>query len=143
MAGNKTAQQIAQSWSASMGSQQTQQNYIQGVQNCPVNPMQLAAQASDRYAAGVQNAVNSGKYQQALNNTPVQTWKTNATSKASRLSGGATAAQAKYASAMQKWAPVYAEASQAAKAVQGSGFAAAQQKWAAAVQVLMNAAGKQ
>ncbi len=72
-----------------------------GIQSVTVAPGQLAAAASDRYLAGVQQNVQ--KFAQRSAAVPLQTWKDISVSKGqSRLAGGAQAGLAKYQAAIEK-----------------------------------------
>lgn len=50
------------------------QDWKEGVQNTPINPMQKAAEAVDQWFAGVQKSYNDGTYVDGLNDTPKQVW---------------------------------------------------------------------
>jgi hypothetical protein len=140
---SKSADQMVTNWKNAMASPTTSQNYSAGVQATQVNPMALAAAASDRYAQGTAAAVASGKFQNALNSTPKSTWVNNSVTKgAPRLSSGATAALPKYQAFANKWAPIYANVSQAVAAMPKGGLANAQARSNTAIQMLMQAAGK-
>lgn len=119
--------------------------YTEGINNTTVNPMALAAtpEAMQKYQDGVARSIASGKRRDALNAANPQTWKANAVQfGAANLANGARKASPKFQAAMQKWGPIYAQASQAAAAVQGpKGMATALAKQQAALQVLMSAAG--
>lgn len=121
------------------------QKYTEGINKVTESPMAKAAtpEAMQRYVDGVQRSVSSGKRVQALQAAPLATWKQNATGEgASRLAGGARKGQAKYAAAAQKWAPILAQASAAAAAVQGpKSLSTAMAKVQANLGVIMAAAG--
>lgn len=139
----KSVDQMVSAWKNAMASPQTSQNYTNGINNTTVNPMALAAAASDRYASGVQQAVASGKYANALNAVSPQTWKTQSTQKgAPRLASGAANAVNKVQAHFQKWAPIYANVSQTVQSMPKGGLANAQARSAMAIQMLMAAAGK-
>jgi hypothetical protein len=70
----KTAAQVAQKWSAGMQSSTT--TITNGVNAVTVSPTQLAAQNVQGYLSGVQQAVNSGKWQRNLQAVSLQDWKT-------------------------------------------------------------------
>lgn len=70
--------------------------YEAGIDRVRENPMEKAAAMSGKYLAGVQEAVQTGRYQAALRAVPFDFWKTAARQKgAQRLAGGAQAARPK------------------------------------------------
>lgn len=69
----KTAQQIREKWQRSMNA--AQKSMADGVDAMTENPMELAAAAQDRYARGVQEAVESGKFRDGCLSVSPQTWK--------------------------------------------------------------------
>jgi hypothetical protein len=141
----KTAAQMASAYQAAMSNPQTAANYTQGVQSVTTSPTQTAADPASlqRYVMGTQQAVASGRMAAALQAVTLQQWQTAATQKgAPRLASGAQAASAKVSAFFQKWAPIYAQASQAAKALPKGGMANALARVQAAIQVMMSAAGK-
>lgn len=82
----------AQKWATDLGGAVTR--YTDGVNAVQTSPGQLAAQAADRYVAGVQ--ANVQKFATNSAALSLQDWKTAATGKgAQRLASGATAAQPK------------------------------------------------
>lgn len=140
----KTAQQAVANWLAAMGSQQTKTNYVNGINGFNGNPMAMAAtpEAMTAYVDGVQRSVDSGRRAAALNAASVSDWKNNATTVgASRLASGAQKAQAKYAKNIAPYANVWPQMRAAARALPKGGLANAQARAAAALQVLMTAAG--
>lgn len=65
-----------------------------GVEDVTESPMDKAADAAEKYVQRVQEAVNSGKFQQRLRNTPLSKWKDNTLNKGlQRIGSGAQAAQ--------------------------------------------------
>lgn len=133
----------AAKWLASMQSPTTASNYVNGINGTTVNPMQLAAQAKDRYLAGVQAAVNDGRYESRLMATPLSAWKNGATGKgAQRLSSGAAAAAPKMQAHFQKWGPIYANISQTVQQMPKGGAANAMARVMMAYQMLKQGAGK-
>lgn len=140
----KTAQQALASWLKSMSSPQTQQNYKDGINAVSVNPMQLAAtqEAMDAYQAGVQRSIASGKRAKSLQAADVNQWKANAVNVgATRLASGAQKAQGKYAQKIAPYAAVWPQMRAAARALPKGGLANAQARAAAALAVIMQAAG--
>lgn len=140
----KTAQQAVANWVSQMGSTTTKNNYVAGINATTVNPMQLAASADamQAYADGVQRSIDSGRRVAALNAADVGTWKQNATTiGATNLASGAKKAQAKYARKIAPYAAVWPQMRAAARALPKGGLANAQARAAAALQVIMQAAG--
>ena len=136
-------QDSAAKWLAMMQSPTTQQNYVNGIQAYQGNPMAAAADAEQRYLAGVQDAVNSGRMRDKLLSTPVSTWKTNATTKgAQRLAQGAQAASQKVVAHFQKWNPIYQQAAAAAAALPKGGLANAMARVQAVYTIMKQGAGK-
>ena len=86
-----TPDQLATNWKNGMTNAVTK---IQdGVSRVTDSPMQKAAAAQDRYLAGVNKAVQSGRFANALNAVDLNTWKNVTKQKVGeRLAGGATAA---------------------------------------------------
>lgn len=118
---NLTPQQIADKWAANTGA--ATQAYTQGVQGFNGNPMAMAAAASDRYLAGVQNAVSSGKWQASLSGKSADYWKTAAVQKgAPRLASGANQAKPKFVSFMTKFLPVVQSAAAQVRAMPKGGL---------------------
>lgn len=140
----KTAQQAVSNWVAAMGSPTTSQKYKDGINGFNGNPMALAAtpEAMDAYLNGVQRSITSGKRAKSLNDASPATWKNNAINVgAARLASGATKSQQKYAQKIAPYAAVWPQMRAAARALPKGGFANAAARAAAALQVLMQAAG--
>lgn len=139
----KSAQQALAAWKQAMANPQTSQNYVAGINAVTESPMEKAAAAADQYQAGVMQAVASGKFAANLRAVPLSTYKQNAVAVgAPRLATGAQKASPKYERFVNKYAPVWAQMQDAAKAVQGTGMGAAVQKFQASLAVLMAASGK-
>ena len=139
----KTVDQMVASWKSAMASPQTSQNYTNGINGVTDSPMAKAAAAQDRYQAGVIQSVASGKFASSLNAVPLSVYKQNAINKgAPRLASGAAAAVPKVTAHFQKWAPIYAQVAQTVAGMPKGGLANAQARAAAAIQILMQAAGK-
>lgn len=69
-------------------------SYREGVQQTSVNPMERAAAAVPLYLQKVQEAVASGKVEQALRDTPKQAWVDGCLNKgAGRIAAGVTQAE--------------------------------------------------
>ena len=138
----KTADQMVTNWKNAMASPATQAAYTAGINATTSNPMALAAAAADRYAAGTQAAVSSGKFQAKLNAVSVSTWKQNSATKgAPRLATGAAAATPKFQAFAAKYQPVYAAIQSAVATMPKGGLANAQARANTAIQMLMQAAG--
>lgn len=142
----KSAAQMASNWKSAMSSPQTQQKYKDGINNTTVNPMELAASdaATQLYLNNVNAAVASGKRQAKLRAASQAQWKQNAVNiGANALTTGANKAQSKVQSHFDRWAPIYAQASQAAKSIPKDGsIGSAMARVQAAISVMMQAAGK-
>lgn len=141
----KTAEQMLQNWLDGMASPTTAKRYKDGIQGFNGNPMAIAAsdQAEQLYLQRVQQAVASGKRKAKLLAADPNSWKQNAmTIGASALQTGATKGKPKQRAHYQKWAPIYQQAHDAAAAIpKAPGFANAAARQAAALSVLMQAAG--
>lgn len=127
-----------------MGSPTTAQKYKDGINGFNGNPMALAAtpEAMQAYLDGVQRSITSGKRANSLNQASAATWKNNAINVgAARLASGATKSQGKYATKITPYATVWPQMRAAARALPKGGFANAAARAAAALQVLMSAAG--
>lgn len=142
----KTADQASANWLAAMQNPATAKKYQQGIQGFQGNPMALAAtpQAMQAYLDGVQMSITSGKRAKSLNAASVATWQQNAVNVgAARLSSGATKAQPKYLAKIAPYAAVWPQMRAAARALPKGGLANAQARAAAALAVIMQAAGTQ
>lgn len=92
----------AAKWAQNLGAAGTA--YTAGVQAVTTAPGQLAANASDRYLAGIQANVNKFKANVAA--VDLATWQSQTVNKgAPRLATGATAAQPKMANVLQQLFP--------------------------------------
>lgn len=84
--------------------------YTAGVNSVTESPTEKAAQKVDKYQAGVQRAVDEGRYVNGLRSVSLADWKAATAEKgASRLATGASAAQTKMASFLGEMLP-YQEA---------------------------------
>lgn len=87
-------QQFADRWL--QGMQNGVQRYKEGVQNPSKDPIQAAIDAKQKYLAGVQEAFNSGRYEQGLRSQTQQSWTQAALERgANRIAGGAAASKGK------------------------------------------------
>lgn len=132
-------------WTSAMQRPDTGQKYAKGIQSTNVNPMEMAArpEALALYAQRTADSVVSGRRAAKLMAVPVQRWKDNAANTgAQRLTSGATKAKAKVDAHFQKWAPIYQQASDAARALPKGGMANAMSRVQAALNVMMSAANR-
>jgi hypothetical protein len=138
-----TPAQMAANWVSGMQSPTAAAKYKAGIARVTVNPMQQAASpaAMQLYLNKVQQSVTSGKRAAALNAVPMSTWQNNSINiGANLLSSGATKATAKMTAHFQKWAPIYQQASDAAKSIPKDGtISSAMARVQASLQVLMGA----
>jgi hypothetical protein len=141
----KTPEQMAQNWVTAMGSPSTSASYKSGIQNTAVNPMQLAAsqEAQDKYAAATAEAVRSGRMREKLNAVPKEYWQSQSMGVgASNLANGGKKGQAKQLAWFRRAVSIYPQMRAAARAITGTGHAAAAAKSSAALRVLMEATGR-
>lgn len=105
-----TPEQITEKWARNTSG--AMESFKAGVQAVTTSPTAAAAQASDRYLTGVQNAVSSGRWAAALNSVSLADWQNAMLTKgAARIAGGVTAAKAKFSAFMNKWMPYEAQLS--------------------------------
>lgn len=84
-----------------------------GVMAVTASPMEAAAQAADRYAAGVQQAVQSGTYQAGLRSVSLADWQDATANKGTaRINAGVQAAQTKMTNFMNQLLPFTARVKQ-------------------------------
>ncbi len=67
-----TPTQAIAKWKQNLGN--AQNSFTMGVQGVTVSPMQKAADNAQKYVQGVQNAVNSGKWQAGLTQVSLADW---------------------------------------------------------------------
>ncbi len=97
---NSVARKWAQNLSAST------ESIREGVMGVTESPTAKAADAADRMVAGVQAAVQSGKYQRGLRAVSLEQWKQDMLDKGlSRIAGGAQNAQPKMAAFLTEFLP--------------------------------------
>lgn len=108
-------------------------NYTTGINNCQVNPMQLAASQADKAVANYSAAKD--RMVSNLTSTPVSFWKSQAVAGAAKWAAGATKGLPKYTAAIQKLVTNVYPGMKAASAAAGGGPAGA----AAAIQFAMTA----
>lgn len=91
----KTPQQVADKWFVK--TQASSNDYKQAIMETNKNPMALAAAQADVAKRNYAESIDSGRWQQALNDTPVSVWKDAAsTTGAMRLAALGQAAKNKY-----------------------------------------------
>lgn len=122
--------------------QGAQQSYREGVQAVTENPMALAAAQAEKALSRYSDAITSGRWAQRLQSTPMEFWKSQSASAAAKYAQGAAKGTPKIQAHLTKFAPIYEQARQAARAVQGSGEAAAAEKMLVVRRMLRAAAGK-
>jgi len=116
----KTLQQVVDKWfTNTQGSSNT---YKQRIADTQVNPMALAAAQADVAKRNYAAAIDSGRWAEALNSTPVAVWKDAAmTTGAQRLAALGQAAKNKYTKRMQVLLPaIYSLADQVRTMEKGS-----------------------
>lgn len=110
------AAEVAQKWARNLG--QATESIKNGVNRVTVAPQQQAAAAQDKYVAGVQAAVQSGKWQRGLQRSTLSDWKNGMLNKGmSRIASGATAAVPKMQSFMTQFLPFLDGVTQQVKAM--------------------------
>lgn len=128
-------------WARNLGA--AGQSYKDGINAVTENPMALAAAKADVALQNYSEAITSGRWAQKLQAVPMEFWKSqSANGGAQRLVSGVAKGTPKMQAALQKFAPAYEQAKMAARAIGGSGKAAAMAKVAAAYDILKQAAGK-
>lgn len=111
-----TAQEAARRWAANL--KNAKKSIEAGVMAVSVSPTELAAQKVDKYAAGVQAAVDSGRYQQGLRNVTLAQWQQAFLTKGiQRLDSGVSAAEPKMQSFLTEFLPFASSVSQAVRAM--------------------------
>jgi hypothetical protein len=146
MARMPTPDQIVKNWIAAMGSGDTQRKYKEGINRVTENPMAKAAspEAMDRYQRGVSESIATGRRAAKLNAVPMQRWQQNAANiGAAALATGAAKGKGKMQEAAQKWAPIYGQVSATVQAMPKGTRADSKARAAAAIDMLMDAAGRQ
>lgn len=110
------ASDVAAKWAAN--TKQAVKAYEAGIQAVDQSPTEAAANKADKYVQGVQDAVNSGKFQQNLRAVSLADWKQASISKgARRISDGVTAAQPKMQQVMAQLLPQIQAIQQSVKAM--------------------------
>ena len=97
-------QMSAEKWARNTGA--STEAYKRGVDLVQESPMEKAANNTAAYIAGVQRAVDSGKFQASLRRVPLSVWKDKTkTVGAQRLAAGAAAAKPKMENFMRQFFP--------------------------------------
>lgn len=100
----KSADQVAQKWAQNLTN--SVQSIKNGVQAVTTSPMEAAAAQAQQYAQGVQQAINSGKWQAGLRRVSLGQWQQAVLSKGlSRIADGASQAKGKVQAVMQQLLP--------------------------------------
>lgn len=104
------AQAVAAKWQSRMSA--AGENIKSSVQTMTQNPAELAAQAKDRWIAGVQKAASEGKFENGLANVSLQDWQRAMVNKGiPNMLTGAREAQTKVQRFMQELLPYAADVS--------------------------------
>lgn len=104
-----TSQQAAAKWATNTAA--ASESFKLGVQSVTESPMAKAAANVNGYLQGVQAAVSSGKWQNALMASPLQGWKDSMLGKgAQRIAAGVNAAKPKMAAFLQQFLPLVEQA---------------------------------
>lgn len=120
-----TPQQVAEKWRANTSN--AQQAFKDGVNGVQTAPGQRAAAAADRFLAGVQASVSSGRWQQKVAGVSLESWKASMVGKgAARIAGGVAAAVPKMQDFMTRWLPYEADLSARIAAMPKGDLASAQ-----------------
>jgi len=100
----RSAADIAQKWKRNLSA--SVESIRAGVQAVDQSPTDLAADKADQYLIGVQNAVDSGKYQAGLRSVSLAEWKTAMLDKGvPRIASGASSGESKVLSFLNEWLP--------------------------------------
>ena len=100
----KSASQVLADWEAK--TKASGAKYVAGVRACTVNPGELAAAAQDKYAAGVQDEVSSGRYAEGCRSVSPAQWKDACEKTGSaRISTGVDKGKAKMAAFLAEFLP--------------------------------------
>lgn len=112
----KSAAQVLDKWAS-----QTKASaplYIAGVRATTANPGELAAQAQDKYAAGVQEAVQSGRYAEGCRSVTPAMWKEACEKTGSvRISSGVDKGKPKMQTFLSEFLPAQEAITQEVKAM--------------------------
>lgn len=107
---------VADQWAAQ--TKAAAPKYVAGVQATTKNPGELAAQAADKYASGVQDAVSSGRYAAGCRSVSPQQWKEAcAKTGAQRISSGVDKGKPKMQVFLAEFLPAQDAITQAVRAM--------------------------
>lgn len=110
------AAQLVSKWAERTGSQSSINAYKEGVQRVTEAPTVKAAAKLDKYLAGIQAALDSGKTRDALMNSPLELYRNNAVNVgAGRIASGVKKGTPKMQSFAQAFVP-FLQSAQAANA---------------------------
>ena len=99
-----TAAQAAEKWARNLGN--STEDIKRGINAVEVSPTELAAQAKDKWVAGVQRAAQEGKFEAGLRRVNLADWRKAAIEKGlPRISSGAQAAVPKMTAFMTDLLP--------------------------------------
>lgn len=110
MARQQNAASVSQRWQRNLAG--SVEKIREGIRAVTVSPTESALAAKDRYLAGVQDAVGSGRYEAGLRSVSLQQWQEAALEKGvNRVASGAQSAQSKVQRFMETWLPAQMELS--------------------------------
>lgn len=96
-----SAQEAAEKWARRAG--QASQDYVQGVERVRQAPGAAAAAKQDKFQAGIQDAITSGRWARRVAAVSLSDWQQATVTKGSaRYAGGVQASEQKMATAMQR-----------------------------------------
>lgn len=95
MAKRLSTQAVLAKWARNAGSTAAQENYRAGVQSVTEAPGTKAAAAVGKYKAGVERAVETGKFADNVGRVTLAEWKASAEMGAKRLADGVKKGEAK------------------------------------------------
>lgn len=108
------AASLVNKWAERTGSQSSINAYKDGISRVTESPTVKAAAKLDKYMAGIQAALDSGKTRDSLMNSPLELWRTNATQiGAGRIASGVKKGTPKMQSFAQAFVPFLDAARQA------------------------------
>lgn len=116
----KNAAQIRENWQRKMNN--AGQSMRDGVSNVTENPMEKAAMAEDRWAAGVQRARENGKFRDGVGSVSLSTWKDRYIKKGlPRIAEGVAAAGSVVEAFHAQHQPICEQAHEEARAMKAAG----------------------
>lgn len=100
----KTPQQVAQKWSRNTSA--AVNDYRDGINRVDTAPGMLAAAAEDRYRAGIERSLQSGKWRDRVSSVSLSEWKQKTSEVgAARIASGVQQAEGKMQSFMSELLP--------------------------------------